>query len=204
MPGGDFVYTTFLIFCRIGGCIMIAPGFSSDRVPMQSRLYLAAAIAFALTPPLMEQFHQALAGGGYIRPLLGVITEVAIGVVLGLLARLYFLALETLATSVSMTFGLGNIFSAAVVEAEPTPAFSSFILIAAVTLLFCADLHLEIIRGLYQSYEIAPPWPPPRPTRFLERSPAFSRSRTCSRSGFAVHFSFLALSLTWRWACSHD
>ncbi len=31
----------FLLFCRIGGCLMLAPGFSSSQIPMQIRLFVA-------------------------------------------------------------------------------------------------------------------------------------------------------------------
>ena len=36
------VLAVFLIFCRIGSCVMIMPGMSIARVPMQMRLFEAA------------------------------------------------------------------------------------------------------------------------------------------------------------------
>jgi flagellar biosynthesis protein FliR len=150
------VLPTFILFCRVGGCLMTAPGFSSDRIPVRARLYIALGISFALTPALMDQVsHVALARA----PASFVITlfsELLIGVTLGLLSRFYFLALEMLTTSVAMTFGLGNIFGVAIAESEAAPAFTFFVMTCAVTLLFATDLHLELIRGLYLSYDAAP------------------------------------------------
>lgn len=134
---------------------MTAPGFSSDRVPVRTRLSIALAISFALTPALMDQTRGVLAGAAGI--IAGaVFSELLIGVTLGLLSRFYFLALEMLATSVAMTFGLGNIFGGAITESEATPAFTSFVMTCAVTLLFVYDFHLELIRGLYLSYDAVP------------------------------------------------
>jgi flagellar biosynthetic protein FliR len=95
------------------------------------------------------------------------VAELAVGVTLGLLARLYFFALETLATSVAMTFGLGNIFGTPISESEPAPPLSSFIVFCAVTLIFVTDLHLDIIRALYLSYETTPVLATPEAKAFL-------------------------------------
>lgn len=147
------VYPLFILFCRVGACLMTAPGFSNERVPVQFRLYLAVAVTGVLAPSLLGRLPGAF---GTDRILAAILAELLIGVTLGLLSRFYFFALETLASSVAMTFGLGNIFGANVTESEPTPTLSSFIMLASLTLVFCADLHLEIIRALYLSYETAP------------------------------------------------
>jgi len=168
MEAASPVYPLFLLFCRVGGCLMTAPGFSNERVPVQFRLYLAVAVTAVLAPSLLERFHEAFGGVEMHRVAAAIFAELLIGVTLGLLSRFYFFALETLATSVAMTFGLGNIFGAAVTESEPTPSLSSFIMLASLTLIFCADLHLEIIRALYLSYETGPVFAAPRADVFLD------------------------------------
>ena len=37
----DNVLAVFLIFCRIGACLLIIPGFSSNHVPVKVRLFIA-------------------------------------------------------------------------------------------------------------------------------------------------------------------
>jgi flagellar biosynthetic protein FliR len=49
--GPEIVLATFLLFCRIGACLMVMPGFSSPRVPMRVRLFVAIAVTLALAPP---------------------------------------------------------------------------------------------------------------------------------------------------------
>ena len=48
------VIAAFLAFCRIGACFMLMPGLSSIRVPMQIRLFTAAAVTFALLAHLWD------------------------------------------------------------------------------------------------------------------------------------------------------
>lgn len=146
----------FVLFCRIGGCLMVAPGISSDRVPARARLYLSLAVTLALAPALLETIGPQLSGGDPLRLGGAIIGELTIGVFLGLLARLYFLALEALATAVAMTIGLGNIFGSGLNETEPVPALATFVVLCATVLVFVTDQHLEIIRGIYLSYQTAP------------------------------------------------
>jgi flagellar biosynthesis protein FliR len=162
------VIPAFVLFCRVGGCLMTAPGFSSERVPIQFRLYLALAVTLVLAPALLERFGASFAAAPSNRLMATIFSELLIGASLGLLARFYFFALEMLATSVAMTVGLGNIFGPALTEDESAPTFSSFILVAALTLVFATDLHLEIIRALYLSYETAPVFAEPGIDALLE------------------------------------
>jgi flagellar biosynthetic protein FliR len=158
----------FVLFCRIGGCLMVAPGFSSERVPVRARLYLALAVTLDLAPALIETMPAGLSGADPIRLGATIVGELLIGVFLGLLARLYFLALETLATAVALTIGLGNIFGSAVLDEEAVPALSTFIVVSALFLVFITDQHLEMIRGLYLSYQTAPVFDAPGSDRFLD------------------------------------
>lgn len=48
--GADAVLIAFVLFCRIGGCLMLMPGFSSNRVPVNVRLFIAFSATLALTP----------------------------------------------------------------------------------------------------------------------------------------------------------
>ena len=50
--GPQTVLLVFLLFCRIGGCLMLMPGISSARVPAQVRLFIALAVTLALAPLL--------------------------------------------------------------------------------------------------------------------------------------------------------
>ena len=137
----DFIAGYFIIFCRVGGCLMVAPGFSSERVPIQARLYLSIAISLILAPMIMETGapHGITFDGPHLLPL--IIHELVIGFTLGILGRIFILALETLITTFCLTIGLGNIFNSGIVDAEAMPALSTLIVLAALELIFVSDMH---------------------------------------------------------------
>lgn len=146
----------FVLFCRIGACIMTMPGFSSVRIPVQARLYIAIGVTFALAPLLVDVAASAVAGASTATIAFVLVSELLVGVLIGSLARLFFFALETLATAAVMTTGLGNILGAPIDEAEPLPAMSSLVMLGATTLIFVLDQHWEIIRGIFLSYTAIP------------------------------------------------
>lgn len=152
----DFIAGNFIIFCRVGGCMMVAPGFSSERIPLQARLYLSIAISLIIAPMIMDYDIPKFATGGGLQLLPLIAHELIIGFAIGLLGRLFIFALETLITTFCLTIGLGNIFNSGILDAEATPALSTLIILAALQLIFVSDLHHEIIRGIDHSYRTAP------------------------------------------------
>ena len=155
-PSPDLVLTAFVVFCRIGGCLLVIPGFSSPRVPMRARLFVAVAIALALTPLLLQSVQPSIAGAAPIAVLVLIVSESLKGLVIGLLGRLFFAALETMTSAVSVAIGLtGSIGGVADDEGE-TPTLVAFVSLVAMLLVFVTDLHWELFRGLAASYDVLP------------------------------------------------
>lgn len=152
----NLVAGLFVLFCRIGACIMTMPGFSSARIPVRARLYIAIAVTAALAPPLIDTVKPVIVGASTAALGFVLLSELVVGVLIGSLARLFFFALETLGTAAVMTMGLGNVLGAPIDESEPLPAMSSLVMLGATTLIFVLDQHWEIIRGLFLSYTAIP------------------------------------------------
>jgi flagellar biosynthesis protein FliR len=142
----------FLIFCRIGGCLMMVPGFSSNRIPMQVRLFIALSSSLAVAPLVLDKAQAGLANQAPATMLLYIGSETLTGLTIGLLGRIYFFALQTLATAVAMSIGVGGMAGTPVDESEPLPAISSLIMMVATAVLFLSDMHWELFRGLVASY----------------------------------------------------
>jgi flagellar biosynthetic protein FliR len=145
----------FLIFCRVGGCLMIAPGFSSNRIPVQVRLFIGLATSLALAPVLLEKIQAGITSQAPAAILVYIGSELLTGILIGLLGRVYFLALQTMLSAVAMALSFGMPGSP-IDEAEPLPAISSFIMMVATAVLFLSDLHWELFRGLVASYSRLP------------------------------------------------
>ncbi len=54
-PPAESVFAAFLVFCRVGGCLMMVPGFSSPRLPVRIRLLMALGVALAVMPLVHQQ-----------------------------------------------------------------------------------------------------------------------------------------------------
>jgi flagellar biosynthetic protein FliR len=146
----------FLIFCRVGGCLLIAPGFSSFRIPMQVRLFIALTTSLALAPVLLTKISSGATGLAPATMFVSIGSELLTGLLIGLLGRVYFLALQTMLSAVAMALSLGGMPGTPIDEAEPLPPISSFIMMAATAILFFSDLHWELYRGIVESYTRLP------------------------------------------------
>jgi flagellar biosynthetic protein FliR len=155
--GGEAFLGVFLIFCRIGGCLLIVPGFSSPRVPPQVRLLIAGGVSLAVTPLLLPLFQTKLSGQAPTETLTWVASETVTGLLIGLLGRIFIFVLETVMNAVSTMVGFGSMPGTPVEGTEAIPAVESLIVFTAVALMFAADLHWELFRGLVDSYGRIPP-----------------------------------------------
>ena len=154
--GPQVILATFLIFCRIGTCLMLMPGFSSPRVPVRVRLFLAVAVTLALAPLLVTNVQAATPGDSPV-VLLGLIaSEMLVGAIIGLMGRMFFLALQFAGSAITMLVGLSNTPDAHIDEAEPVAAVTGLITVTASVLIFVADLHWEVLRALLDSYSAVP------------------------------------------------
>ena len=83
----ETILTVFLLFCRIGGCLMLMPGFSSSRVPVQVRLFIAVAVTLALSPILLPTVNVVLPNIEPAAVLSLILSETLTGALIGLIGR---------------------------------------------------------------------------------------------------------------------
>jgi flagellar biosynthesis protein FliR len=142
----------FIVFCRVGACFMLLPGISSDRIPVQLRLFAAVAVALTITPLVFDAVRPEAKETS--SDILSIITiESLTGILLGFLVRILFLALEFAATAMANFAGFGSVFSHAADNNDPSSPFSNLVTTPAVTLFFITDQHINVIRMLQKSYE---------------------------------------------------
>jgi flagellar biosynthetic protein FliR len=154
--GSETVLLLFLMFCRIGSCLMFMPGFSSPRVAPQIRVLVAIAATLALSPVLLPTVQAALTKTGQSLPLRLIMTEITIGAMIGLLGRYFYMALEFMGTAVASSIGFGSLPGTPIEHTDPIPALSSVLTLTATVLFFITDMHLEVIRALITSYAVMP------------------------------------------------
>nr|WP_249153388.1 flagellar biosynthesis protein FliR [Bradyrhizobium diazoefficiens] len=144
---------TFIVFCRIGACLMLVPGYSSVNVPAQVRLFVALVTTFALAPILIAVL-KPLTDAAPLTLALLICSELLVGSVIGLGGRVFFLALQTMATMMASAIGLSNIPGTPVADSDPAPALVPLIMVSVTTLFFMTDQHWQVLRGLMNSYDV--------------------------------------------------
>jgi flagellar biosynthetic protein FliR len=155
-PTPDIILAIFLIFCRIGACLMVIPGFSSSRIAVKVRLFIALTTSLAISPLVIGKFESGLGSQAPFAVLWLIVSEILTGLTIGFLGRVYFMALQTLVTGAAMAIGFGSIPGTPFDDAEPLPAIGTMIMMVATAVLFLSDMHWELFRGLIASYSRLP------------------------------------------------
>ena len=156
------ILAVFAIFCRVGACLMIAPGFGSNQVPQRIRLFIALGASLAVAPLLLDSVRPAIGDGSIGRLVPIIFSELTIGLLFGFLARLFFLALEFITAFMTQAVGLSALPGTVVVDDDgQLPTLSTlYTVVASLTLMFVAGLHRELLRGLIDLYSTVPPGHP--------------------------------------------
>jgi flagellar biosynthetic protein FliR len=155
-PAGELVTAFLLVLCRVGGCLMLVPGYSAAFVPMPVRLYIAVAVSLCLMPLVGGGLAVVAAAEG-ARLLALIAAECLAGALLGLTARCLLSAFNLVLAMIAQTAGLAGQIGPADGGDEPTPELTALVQAAVLALLFINDFHLDVLRALVESYRALPP-----------------------------------------------
>ncbi|MFS2324451.1 flagellar biosynthetic protein FliR [Brucella sp. H1_1004] len=156
LPINELVFAAMLAFCRVGACLMLMPGISSGRIPLQVRLFIALACSFAVLPLVIQNIVPSLNGSHPLAMFRLMLSEMFVGGVIGILAHIYFWALQFMANMMAMAVGYSGTPADAITEAEPQATLATIVTFSALFLFFVTDMHLEILRALLSSYTAIP------------------------------------------------
>jgi len=154
----DQVWAGGLILARIGAVLMLVPGVGEAYVPPRIRMSLALVVSLALWPvvrgtlPALPDSLGAMAGW--------IIREVTVGLMIGLLLRMFMTALTTAGEIVSLQTTLSFAQTANPLQAQPGSTIGAFLMLLGVTLIFATGTHQLFIAGLVGSYRLIAPAQP--------------------------------------------
>jgi len=152
---GQYAWVGALLFARLGAVLMLAPGFGEQAAPATMRLGLAVLVTATLAPTLAGNAPPMPAQITSAIPL--ILTEVIIGLILGLGARLMMSALQVAGATVGLASGLGFAQQVDPIASQPAAIFSGFFSLMGVVLIMSAGLHRVMIEAAADSYAIFPP-----------------------------------------------
>lgn len=146
-------FQAFLVLVsRIGGLLAALPVFSGRTVPMKVKVALILVLGVVLAPviqvPTLSPDPMVLTAG--------LISELLIGLTIGLAVRLFFGALELAGELLGIQMGFGVVHLFDPTTSQQTPMVAQFYTMLASLVFLSLNAHLLIIATIIHSYEAIP------------------------------------------------
>jgi flagellar biosynthetic protein FliR len=150
----EMIFHFALIFSRIGGVFSFAPGIGELFFPVRIRLTLAVTTCLVMYPVLRTHFE---AMPLLVSEIVGMIfIEFLIGILIGLSAKIYLLALDVVGNIIAMNAGLAsaNFFNPNMRSHQPI--LSILLILTATAGVFATSAHHYYLLGIVESYDKFP------------------------------------------------
>ena len=146
-------FQAFLVLVsRIGGLLAALPVFSGRTVPFKVKVALILVLGVVLSPVIHVPTPS-------LDPLLlaaGLISELMIGLTIGLAVRLFFGALELAGELLGIQMGFGVVHLFDPTTSQQTPMIAQFYTMLASLVFLSLNAHLLVIATIIHSYEAIP------------------------------------------------
>ena len=150
--GEDILWLHFIVFLRTAPVMALFPGFGENSVPVRIKLMLAILFTVVITPPLADRLAPVVAdppGIGWL-----VLSETAVGLLIGIGIRLFLLALQTAGAIAAQATSLSQILGAAGVT--PLPAMGHLLVVGGLALAMMLGLHVRVASMMVLTYGLFP------------------------------------------------
>ncbi|MEW6246980.1 MAG: flagellar biosynthetic protein FliR [Nitrospirota bacterium] len=148
-------FQTFLVVLfRVGGIMAALPILGSRNIPAHIKIAIAVVIGLVLVPNVHPPHVPA-------DPLLltaGVVSELAIGLMIGLAVRLLFSSLEIAGEVMGAQMGFGIVQLLDPFSSHQTPLVSHFQVIVASMTFLSLNAHFLLVRAVADSFEMIRPF----------------------------------------------
>jgi flagellar biosynthetic protein FliR len=147
--------TAFLIlFARVGAVLMLLPVFSEESVPPRVRLMIAFGLSAGMWPIISPKVA-AVATLDTALPAL-IVTEVMVGLAMGMLVKIMFSAASIAGSIVSLQVGLSSVLFSDPAMGGMSSALSRFLAVGAAVVCMALGVHHMWIASIVQSYAAFP------------------------------------------------
>lgn len=153
----DAVFSHFLVFCRLGGALLLLPGLSEAYVSPRSRMIIAIGLTVVVTP-ITQPLLPALPPSG-IELILLITKELIIGMFIGTMAKIILSTLHVAGMVMSYQMGLaaGTLFDPS--QNSQGAIIGILLTFLGILLIFATDLHHIFLHGVVDSYKLFAPGP---------------------------------------------
>ncbi len=161
MPINEFItaqmFGVFLVFCRVGSCFMLIPGFGDAYVSPRVRLVFGLVLSLALANAVSNIPKMPVTSFG---TLILIFHEVIIGLLIGAIIKIMTAAVHIAGTIIAAQSSLGQASLFDPSQQSQGAVFGTFMNMLALAMIFALDFHHLIISGIVSSYDVFPPVSP--------------------------------------------
>ena len=145
--------TAFLLaLVRAAAWLFVSPPFNTKMIPTTVKAGVAASLALAAAPHIAQP-NIPLDTPGFLGALL---TQVAVGITLGMFTLVLVNALQTAGALVDLFAGFSLAATFDPFNQSQVAVFGRFYELLAITLLFSTNAYLVIVNGWFRSFDIVP------------------------------------------------
>ena len=149
----DF-FPFLMVLTRVTFALFFLPGFGEIYINRRVRFLMAGMITLFLIGPLSSQFPVFPETFSGLLPYF--IEEGLVGIFFGLLARVFFLALETAGSIIAFQSSLSMAMTFNPALAQQGTIVSSLLMTSGLVLFFVFDIHHLVLKGFMGTYVIFP------------------------------------------------
>lgn len=150
------LYRLLLVFCRVSTALLLLPGFGDGAMPPRMRVLASMAIALCMAPLA----GQAIPVPGSWAVLAALVSEIAVGMLIGTLARIIISALQMAGQVIGQCIGVANIFTVGI-GLDSSATIGAALHAGCLAALFAVDGHHVALRAIANSYTALPLGVPP-------------------------------------------
>lgn len=161
---GAGAWGAVIVFLRIAAALAVLPGLGEQVVSVRLRLVLGLMLTAAVAPAVLPGLALPPPGLGALLQALA--TESIAGLFLGLMLRLFVLALQTAGAIAAQSTSLSQLMGQQ--GMDPLPALGHILTTAALALLMLTGFHVKAASFLILSYELIPALRFPSPAAVAE------------------------------------
>lgn len=145
-----------LILLRVTAILFTAPIFNSRNIPVLFKVGLSFAVSLILLPILNLQDLPVRFEA--IPLVIGIISEIVIGIIIGLSVRMIFVGIQLAGQLVGFQMGLAmaNIIDPA--TSEQVPLLAQLNNLIALLIFLAINAHYWFLRALVESFRLVPPF----------------------------------------------
>ena len=148
----DVLWLNFIVFLRVGPVMSLFPGFGEQSVPMRIKLMLALMFTLVVSPAVALSLADTIRQPPPLAWL--IISETAVGLLIGIGIRLFLLALQTAGSIAAQATSLAQIVGSAGVT--PLPAIGHLLVVGGLALAMMLGLHVRVAEMVVLTYDLFP------------------------------------------------